>query len=689
MTKISNQTHDEPTTLLEERSVDRLCDRFEAALRAGLHPGIDSYLQETAPTAREAALEELIALEVEYRANSGDTPAPGEYATRFADSPDVVTSVFQRISTRADDARSADAGPPPTSDTTAWLLPEIPGYEVINRVGAGGMGVVFKARQQSVSRVVALKLIRPEICAGPRERARFRLEVEAAARLQHANVVQVYESGEHKGQPFAVLEFVEGKTLSQHVTAGPLPVSEAAAIIEELARAVQHAHDRGILHRDLKPANVLITTDGTPKIADFGLARLLDAPSEHSASGDLLGTPSYMAPEQVSGRRETLTPATDVYGLGAILYELLTGQPVFRGRTTLDTLEQVRSRVPPSPRRLRHDLPRDLETICLKCLAKEPDLRYAKAVDLADDLKRWLADEPIQARRAGRLRKTLRLGWRRRGAMALVLVLAAALISAPTVLRRPSPDDLEAQFRDKALADLRLRLQNGQAVDLVGATGAPAYCRWVTEAPHQRFFTGMDGTSTVQVQLEGLLELVPAPLPEQYRFEAEIKHIAAEHNLGYAGLYFAHNRFHPVEGEGHTFVGLFFDDLRDEAASNPAAKLPGNSLFLYRRVIFEPIMAGPACALARNHYFKPTAPNALSTWRKIKIEVTRQAVEVFWEGKLSHRFTPADVVISPLPGDKRYDTSTLPFDSQGGLGIHLHLSMASYRNVRLEPIFDR
>jgi WD40 repeat protein len=318
--------------------------------------------------------------------------------------------------------------------------PTLPGYELLGELGRGGMGVVYKAWQQGLNRLVALKMSSAGAHAGPQELARFRHEAEAVAQLQHPNIVQVYEVGEHAGRCYFSLEYLRGGSLAQKLSGSPLPARQAAELLETLARASHAAHQRGIVHRDLKPENVLLTAEGVPKISDFGLAKRLQGEAGKTQTGVVMGTPSYMAPEQAAGNNQAVGPPADVYALGAILYELLTGRPPFRAAMVLDTLEQVRSQEPVPPRRLQPTTPRDLETITLKCLAKEPGRRYASAGELAEDLQRWLEGRPIQARPIGVFGRTWR--WCRRnpalagavGAATLFLVLGS-LISALLAVR--------------------------------------------------------------------------------------------------------------------------------------------------------------------------------------------------------------------------------------------------------------
>jgi serine/threonine-protein kinase len=311
------------------------------------------------------------------------------------------------------------------------VLPQIPGYEVETVLGRGGMGVVFRARHLRLNRIVALKMALAGAYATPLERQRFQQEAEAVARLRHPNIVQIYDVGDHEGRPYFTMEHVEGGSLAQKLSGAPQPASPAAALLATLAEAVHAAHRNGIIHRDLKPANVLLTDDGHPKISDFGLARRVDGDSRLTGTGIAMGTPSYMAPEQARASAEMVRPSTDVYALGAILYELLTGRPPFRGVTAVETLQQVFSQDPVPPRRLNPEVPRDLETICLKCLHKEPAKRYASAAAFGEDLGRFREGRPIQARPVGRAERVWR--WCRRNPAAAGWLTTALVLVCLTI----------------------------------------------------------------------------------------------------------------------------------------------------------------------------------------------------------------------------------------------------------------
>jgi eukaryotic-like serine/threonine-protein kinase len=350
---------------------------------------------------------------------------------------------------------------PSVSPQDGATLPQVPGYKVEAVLGHGGMGIVFRAKHLRLNRLVALKMVLAGASARSRERARFQREAEAVAGLRHPNVVQIYDVGDVDGRPYFTMELVEGGSLAEKLTGTPQPAGQAAQLCATLALAVQAAHTSGIIHRDLKPSNVLLTAEGTPKITDFGLARRLDDGAGLTQTGLAVGTPSYMAPEQAGGRSDAIGPAVDVYALGAILYELLTGRPPFKGETAAETVHQVIYQEPVAPTLLNPKVPRDLETICLKCLQKEPERRYGSAAALAEDLSRFLRGEPILARRAGPVERVLKWTKRHRALAAslvsgilllngLVAVFVSVLVNRSVLTRL-----VEADFHDAVDAEQR------------------------------------------------------------------------------------------------------------------------------------------------------------------------------------------------------------------------------------------
>src|SRR5213595_3785614 len=316
------------------------------------------------------------------------------------------------------------------SERAIELLGELGDYELLEEVGRGGQGVVFRARQKSLNRTVALKVIRLGQWASKVHLKRFRLEAEAAARLEHPGIVPIHEVGERDGSCYFSMKFVEGGQLDEVVRRAPMSIRHAAELIAKIARTIQYAHEHGILHRDIKPGNILLDGKGEPHLTDFGLARLVETESTVTRTMEVLGTPSYMAPEQAVGNNARISSATDVYGVGAVLYQLLTGQPPFAGGTTYETVRLVLDTEPRQPRLLNPKTDRDLATICLKCLDKDPQRRYSSALALAEDLERWLKHEPIRARRTGmftRGRKWVRRNPTRALLVASLVALAAAI----------------------------------------------------------------------------------------------------------------------------------------------------------------------------------------------------------------------------------------------------------------------
>jgi tetratricopeptide (TPR) repeat protein len=473
------------------RRVDEVCVQFEGSWRSGRRPRLEAFLAGACGPERAELLRELLRLERHYRQGQGEPMAGQEYEGRFPGDVPLIRAVLAE-GTTADPAAAvaeggeapfhADApGPLPQSqattppaadpdatgpeaarpgvdkgeDSIAPRFPLVPGYEVLAELGRGGMGVVYQARHVALKRLVALKMVLAGGFASREQLGRFQKEAEVLARLRHPNIVQIHEVGAVEGAPFFALEFVEAGSLARYLSGTPQPPRSAAALVATLAGAMQAAHQSGVVHRDLKPANVLlrrkdsanpVAGDGQmpaatleafePKVTDFGLAKHLEGEGDHTQSGAVLGTPSYMAPEQARGRAKEVGPAADVYALAAILYELLTGRPPFKGASVQDTIEQVCTQEPVPPRRLQPKVPADVETICLKGLRKEARQRYVTAQELADDLQRWLGGRPIRARPVPAWERAWKGAWRRPALAGLAAAVLAAVLagSASAVL---------------------------------------------------------------------------------------------------------------------------------------------------------------------------------------------------------------------------------------------------------------
>ncbi len=408
---------------------------FAQRWHQGETPSLEKFLAQTPESDTQSLFRELLQVELRCRRERGQQPTPADYINRFPDVATVVNEVFGADAStvtfdgQANTAQALDddatLAPRSNDDANASGTRSIGDYELLHEIARGGMGVVYKARQTSLNRSVALKMILTGQLASADDVERFRMEAGAAAQLDHPGIVPIYEIGEHAGQPYFSMGLVEGESLAARIKDGPLTPREAAQWVASIAEAVDYAHQRGVVHRDLKPGNVLIDQHGTPKVTDFGLAKRVDADSNLTGTGDILGTPSYMPPEQAGGELEKIGPASDIYSLGAVLYCLLTARPPFQAARPLDTVLQVIGQDPVSPKQLNPAVDKDLETICLKCLEKSAERRYETAAALKSDLDRFLKGEPIHARRISPAAKVWR--WCRRKPLVAGLIAAVGI----------------------------------------------------------------------------------------------------------------------------------------------------------------------------------------------------------------------------------------------------------------------
>ena len=442
-------------------AIESLCDAFESALQTEQSPKIEDYLDKVARHQKTALLRELCLIEIQYRIERKDEVTLAEYFERFPAQKEVLELLLRgnpRLHFGASEANPGETvvrhAPDEFTNFSNWQsfdtvrseekrnIPEstpktmFGGYQLIEKIGQGGMGVIYKARQQKPNRIVAVKMIRAGKLAAPADIQRFQSEAEAIGRLAHPHIVPIYEVGQVDGIHFFSMAYVDGEDLAQKMQQGPLPQRQAAHLVCEIALAISYAHQQGIIHRDLKPANILLTRDGQIRVTDFGLAKLQDAERGQTVTGDVVGTPGYMSPEQAAGQRISVGTASDIYSLGAILYCLLTGRPPFQAATVVDTLFQVINDNPVSPRQVNPSLDRDLETICLKCLEKTTNRRYPTAIALSTELERFVNGHPIEARplnlfsrfwRWGRRRPKLAVAWSMVAALLLFLSIAGPL----------------------------------------------------------------------------------------------------------------------------------------------------------------------------------------------------------------------------------------------------------------------
>jgi serine/threonine-protein kinase len=589
-------------------------------------------------------------------------------------------------------------------DVAAVRLPAHLGqYVLLELLGQGGMGVVFKAQQPGLNRVVAVKLARGPL-PGTAAFARLRIESEAIGRLQHENIVRVYECGEHEGRPYFSMDYVGGGNLAQKLAEGPLAEREAAALVQTLARAVQFAHDHHIVHRDLKPANVLLGTDGTVKLTDFSLAKLLDREQVHTQPYAVVGTASYMSPEQARADGNPIGPPADIYGLGAILYEALTGRPPFRGKDGDETLTLVRTQEPVPPSRLRPLLSRDLEAVCLRCLAKEPARRYPSAAALAEDLGRWLRGEPTRARPLPWLAHLYRRTRKHTFGVLVSGLLLCGLVL--TYLLRPEPP-APPPDPDQPIVEIERTLSQGQPVSLIEEKGKPRWFRMRLGQEKSQVSLGSDGTFAVHSWGLCLLELVRDPQSDRYRFHAGVRHMKSDvRGGGEVGVYVAH-RAHPgARADINVFTQVSFDDtlgVGQYAILPPSIRkneidlvrlMPRVHCALKGDVLWDHPINVPGVTGAP---FK-AAGHQGGPWHDVEVTCTPEGVRATWDGKSVGTMSMDAAVerLSQVLGMMRRDWPTDPLVKQippevplrGSLGLYVFQGSAGFRSVRVEPLAD-
>jgi hypothetical protein len=645
------------------------CAELSRRLHAGESCQVETLLQDFPSLASDPRLAlDLILTEFRVRQQLGQIPDPQELLRRFPQwnqqlqqrlgSLDVLTANEDSDRTPLQESR-ADS-----SETPALLLPELGPHQVGEEIGHGGMGVVYRARDLILDRTVALKVLRSGLFASNDEVARFYREARASARLHHPHIVPIHGMGLYRGQHCYTMPLFSGGTLTRQLPRLGEDLRAGVALMEKVARAVQAAHEQGIIHRDLKPGNILLDEQGEPHVSDFGLAKLLDAPADATTSGQVLGTPAYMAPEQAAGQAGKATAATDVWALGVILYEMLVGRRPFQGKTDSETAWKVLHADPTRPRSLRPGLSRDLQTILLKCLEKDAKRRYASAGAVADELARWLQGQPIQAHPESWLRWTVRKGIRYRTLLAAAVIPVVLLSMALLFLRPRTPED--------ELKALQNQLAAGHPVDLIGPKSVPRWWRPCVGIGSLDTVMGEPGAFMLDTWHFDLVELLPDPRRERYVFSAEVRQ--DETHSGDAGIFILHSTQHPSAGVEHSFGALFFADRGAHA---------GQVSFSLRRLREDLIMNYKSLRVGASFDAKPTA------WRKLKVKVAPDGVTAFWEGRELGRMDRSrmkNYAQNLLEQDPVAGASPPALPVRGSLGVFAFQSSVSYRNVRVEPL---
>jgi serine/threonine-protein kinase len=654
---------------------------------------------------------QLIVLEFQLRRQLGQDPQPSDWYARFPQWTEQLRSRLEEAPAGFDAATQAT----PAIATSPYEggyrrkavdvdvdVPVLGRHEILEEIDRGGMGVVYRARDLVLDREVALKVIRSGTLASADEVRRFYREARAAAQLRHPHIVPIYGMGMYERQHCFTMPFFSRGSLAQHLPDYRQDVREAVQLLVKVARAVQAAYERGIIHRDLKPGNILLDEHGEPIVSDFGLAKSLEVSPTLTLPAQPVGTPAYMAPEQA--RCEAATTASDIWSLGVILYELLTDRVPFAGKHADEVKRRVLHDDPISPRRLRPNLPRELETILLTCLEKEPARRYKSAAALADDLERWLRGEPIQARpepRWQRLRRQLR---RRVGMKGVVLLLVGVLLMGAgaggvwSFYSYFSPKAQQQRTQGLILASLQHELAEGKSVTLVGPVGPPLWYRWRTmkdsaPLPEQQNWPLELGS----VMGPLLLELLADPQQMSYRFSAEVGLLDSKQATGEIGLYFTCEELATPAGPEQCFRLfrlVFRRSQKEDVASSVTAEHRLCGFIEHdaneRRHRHE--IAPSSISLARQVYRVPppaTTKPGEQTWRRIEVQVTPADVRGFCDG-----LPMGDYVIAEeqkrlpqkwqLAHKSNFSQPTFPL--RGGLGLYVLGGPVFFRNVVVEPV---
>jgi serine/threonine-protein kinase len=588
---------------------------------------------------------------------------------------------------------AVESGPTPDERSELNRPRTFGNYELLSVLGEGGMGIVYKARQKRLDWLVALKVIKAGIASSPEARARFALEGKAVARLRHPHVVRIHDSSEVEGQPYYAMELLEGGSLKDRLGGKQQPERAAAQRVRALALGVHAAHQENIIHRDLKPGNVLLDNDGNAKVSDFGLAKLMDADQGQTLTDAVLGTPPYMAPEQARGDANAVGFHTDVYALGAILYEMLTGRPPFLGANRMETLDKVRREPPLPPARLRPGVNPDLEAVCLTCLEKDPARRYPSAQALADDLGNYLEEKPTRARP---------LSWHARAWRTMKRHAVAAC--AFTVVLLATAAGFFYLDPDRPVRRIEQRLAEGKKVDLFPDASGPGWLRLQTGQAYSQVSRPGDGTLSISTWGLALCELVRDPQVTHYQWRVEVRNDLITWS-GQVGIYFAHRATPTTKSVLHTFMQMTFDDFNDVNLVNnalPAAfrspPAPGNSLNFDGHLFAEEkkeTLCDMNVSGLRPPLVKPVREDN-RPWHTLVVEITPDTISASWDGKPVGKLTTEVMEqrmgnawdrlqkIRPEEFGARPAQSIL--NLSGGLGLYVFKASASFRAGAVEPM---
>ena len=669
----------EPATADDPRSVlQHACDELRRQLLAGQEGCAEQFFSAyPALTSDPASAVELVVTEWGLRHELGQQPRLEQWLERFPAWSDVLRQRLGPDSPRPGSTAAsqrtvpvADALPHSGQPDVPLLERALDDHQLLEEIGRGGMGVVYRAWDPILERYVALKKIRSGALVDARAIERFYHEARTAARLRHPNVVPIHGMGLHQGEHCFTMPLMAGGSLAECRGRYTDPRA-AAALVEKVARAVQAAHEQGIVHRDLKPANILLDEDGQPLVGDFGVARSGAGGASVTLPGQVMGTPAYMAPEQAAGRTEEVGPASDVWALGVILYELLTRRRPFPGEDAEEVWRQLRTGVFPRPRALRPDLDRALETIVLKGLEQEPERRYASAGALADDLGRWLRGEAIAARPEGRLRRIGRAVRRHPVACAALALAVALAVAVPAFLWLTDPERPRKRLENQ--------LAQGRPAVLLGDTGGPAWSDWVTAPGAVK--PALPGRAFTLHTLDlSLLELLRDPQRNRVRLSAQVRW--QDSTGGRAGIYFG--RVEQITPHGKTHY--LWDLTLTEAGLTVEVAL---KLRRYRQWLPRGANDTVSTLSARKNVAWPPGRGWLGDWHEFIVEVRPEKLRVLWDGAVVGDLdAPRLALYAQALADDGPAAEVPAFSPRGGLGLFVYRGTASFRRVVVEPLAD-